>query len=463
MASFFFFVGIFGCVSQPSEITTQCNYESQCANQNINTSLQVFGRGYKSLSNSSVTSTNISVGSASPITCSGAFSCTTARSLIADNIQCRGSHACNGAIYISALTNDTLITIYGQGYRALAKSYVAMPILHCSGGQSCANIYTSTSSRIYASGSYSLYNATIMSVNGITVYLGGYNAGYGTKIFCQSSHVCHIMCSSNACSNLFLQCDGTCDIRSHPSDSNDTVLPMINMTIALNYMNESIDENICDENNEFVVFDDYVQPSKFQSIYSANGQICCRGVNSCQITSIKSIDDVIFCSALHSCRLSSIDSSRSVVCSAYESCTFSMMIAPNLHCSAVGSCYRSIINEVNNLHCSGAHSCGESIISSNGEMNVYFLGKDSGQRAVVNCHADDTCSVKCGGYGSCSDVILNCTGECTVECDYDTKCPLVHTQEPTRNPTSYPSFGPTFLYVVYSPIMLCRQISIPQY
>merc|ERR1712241_642782 len=91
----------------------------------------------------------------------------------------------------------------------------------------------------------------------------------------------------------------------------------------------------------------------------------------------------------------------------------------------------------------GYDACEGTQIESNGSVNIYFLGYESGEDAVVNCLEGDECNIVCGGSGSCYDLTANCDGLCSVQCDGDTGCPEIVSANPTPAPTNAPSVSPT--------------------
>ena len=70
---------------------------------------------------------------------------------------------------------------------------------------------------------------------------------------------------------------------------------------------------------------------------------------------------------------------------------------------------------------------GADIVSNmNGmkEMNVILNGTnvlewydDNDDKPVIHCNATDTCNIVCASSEACTDVILNCQGNCTVTGD----------------------------------------------
>ena len=236
--------------------------------------------------------------------------------------------------------------------------------------------------------------------------------------------------------------------------------------------------DLCDLSN--FAFDDFRE--KYQgNISTSMDAICCRGESSCERMSfiLSESEYPIVCSGNEACeRGESIVSNDDIICSGDFSCsdkTNIMSAEGNIYCLAREACSENEemqVNDGQSLYCSGDASCDGSNIKSNGDINVYFLGHESGQNAVIHCQEGDKCLIVCGALASCQDgpgdaPLLNCTGQCNVQCDEDSGCPLIisanptlsPTFQPTVNPTTNPSMEPTTFNPTISPLINVESVS----
>ena len=335
---------------------------------------------------------------------------------------------------------------------------IETPVIQCFGDQSCAQTNITALAQIRAYGAYSLYNSTIISNGDITIDLQGYYAGYRTKLYCQQGDECIINCFGNGCTQFYVQCDGVCTINLN---SNATVAPINDLSMfddsetpflydSLTITTET--NNECDSMPNFA-FDDYREKYQ-QNISTTTDIICCRGDYSCRFAPsiVSGSEYPIVCSGYSSCSGDggNISSNDDLICSGVRSCFYrdnedSVVSAEgNIYCFGDNSCSsindaKIKVNDGQSLYCSGYSSCLLSNIQSNGNIAVYFLGAYSGEQATVICEEGDECNIVCGGFWSCSGTILNCTGQCVIDCNADSGCPLVLSANPTTIPTAMPS------------------------
>jgi len=251
---------------------------------------------------------------------------------------------------------------------------------------------------------------------------------------------------------MYLQCDGDCVVNNN---SDVTVAPITDMsrrrlsesdTVFL-YDSLAIStdaNNICDMTG--LTLDDFEERRDGADITTATDAICCRGESACRnISSIVSTSEYpILCSGGNSCRnADEIVSADDLICSGASSCQSAngLKADGNIYCLGQSSCrYSNItVSDEQSLYCSGESACDETQIQSNGSISMYFLGTRSADVVVVNCLEGDECNIVCGGFHSCSFLVANCDGLCSVECDEDTGCPQIISANPTPSPTEAPS------------------------
>lgn len=198
-----------------------CLAAFECSGQIISSYVSVYGYGYKSLSNSTITNVD-------RIYCYGAYGCYDS-----DNLETNSgpstvlyAYGSNSAESIQRMKTDDA-RCYASN--SCQNSQIENDI-ECSGDQSCAQSTINVSEQIIAPGAYSLFNSTIISAGDITIDLEGYYAAFGAKLYCQQDDECIINCFGNGCTQFYVQCDGVCTVNLN----SDETVPPINETAMIN-------------------------------------------------------------------------------------------------------------------------------------------------------------------------------------------------------------------------------------
>eukprot|EP01084_Bolivina_argentea_P256609 432090_1 len=436
---------------------------------------EIRGYGYKSLYGRN-TSINITSNEGHHTYCLGAFSCNDISFInTLSFISCWGSNSCsniNESQYLDLAGSKSFgyqwITCLGSNsckYSNLRSYYQANKnLVQCYGDRSCNYVHIKDISYIDVNGAYGLYGAIINTsglINNVSITLSSYYAGFGAHIICYPQIYCNINCMvDTGCYMLYIECLGisNCIINT---TSNYTMNPItnsnnFNMTTPSNdimYNSEILtisNDYKCNNQGTQNIFDNkderYNGPDIVINIDN-HGPICCRGYQSCfnidniQFnTSSQDTTNIVICSGDTSCRESNINNiNGDVFCEGLKSCLLSNITTNNnVYCFGMVSCYVSQLFDASNVYCSGSESCKLSVIKSFGDINIYLLGKLSGDSSTIYCNNNDKCLIVCGGFKSCSSsTIIYCYGICTVKCSIDTGCPnIISSYFPTLSPTN---------------------------
>lgn len=217
------------------------DYEMECNNNKNNyTNSVVFDTVADSVSSVTITQNN------GHICCRGYESCYQFSNIEtfgsdSTNVICSGHRSCAGSTIIN--NNNKNGVIYCTGFESCSQvliytSYSSFDhddsnvTVYCSSGRSCDESVIANVSNLYvSSGSYALYNATVLSVSNVYILAGELNvaanasiisndvnmtmnvtlytllAGYNLDIHCNYSDTCYIRClSSRACENTSVYC-----------------------------------------------------------------------------------------------------------------------------------------------------------------------------------------------------------------------------------------------------------------
>eukprot|EP01083_Nonionella_stella_P308816 1091210_1 len=362
------------------------------------------------------------------VKCKATQSCSNTSIVARDNIKCYGSQSCTSSILRTTTpssTNDIL----------------------CDGEQSCANSRIYPARALEATGTHSLYFATIYSnsQNNLTLQLRAELAGYGGTLTCDSGHTCHIHCDGHtSCYMFFIDCIGTCHIYA-----DGTMEPTTNITqfTQINDISRSTiaTEALCNTHPNARTYDSYREQADADIVTPSDnpGPICCRAHSACEASKINCAqgEDVI-CSGGFGCKDATIDANNgSVFCEAADACHSSHLhnIA-SLYCRGLISCQSSTVISSRYITCSGEDSCdGSTIYSAGTDLDLYLTGLKAAFRATIYCNETDWCNIMCNGYKSCSETVLHCSGTCNVYCDESSQCPVGWTSSPTEEPTANPT------------------------
>eukprot|EP01083_Nonionella_stella_P055028 145244_1 len=422
---------------------SDCNRAFSCVPFNHSSSVdKIYGRGYKSIYNSSITTTN-------KLFCYGAFACAEAKYIEASGTDCYGSNSCAKALDVkekSATKDIPHIRAYGAS--ALSYSYISglFSEIQCYGEQSCAYSTINTHNRISdiaidAYGAYSLLYTNIDTVNitgTLEIRLFGHYSGFGANITCRPGTNCTIHCTATGCINLHLICDENCvlniDIASNDNyDIGDILEYNISSLTATN-------EAACLSQSDGMTFDNKDESYQQDIIINGpSGPICCRALNSCRKTSINYRDtaESVICSGFLACSETNITSNGAVHCTGMRSCDGPNIIRSSgiIYCSGFISCKEADITTTASIYCTGSRSCENSVITINRNDNsfIYFLGYQSGNHANIYCGSLANCFIFCKGKQSCAGAHLVCNGTCDVDCDEDSICPNITTLNPSQN------------------------------
>eukprot|EP01084_Bolivina_argentea_P066192 120660_1 len=430
----------------------------------------LYSRGYKSLYGPSTSMTL--AGTSSSILCYGAYSCAEMSFIsTGGEIDCYGSHSCanidkSSISYIDARS----ISCYGSNScqnTNIRTGYREVEYIGCFGDKSCSSANISARN-IYAHGSQSLYGSTIDSndFNGyvLTVYLDGYQSGFGATIICRSGDTCNIYCYFNGCQMLFVFCedDMDCNVILNTNDPTITIPPIKNQShynedaFGMIFAHEYKTETLCNENSSTTfVYDNYRQ--KRSETINMNvhngGPVCCRGDLSCSASTLATAPiqftetpQIMVCSGSNSCTGRHITTTGPTFCEGAESCHSTNIVGSDyVYCLGWNACYSSTITQSKYIYCSSYQSCYNGQIESNGnDLNIHLLGHQSGRGLDIYCTSGDECVIKCGAFESCqSDTILYCNNNCMVDCNDDTGCPVGNYTLITESPTANPTFQPT--------------------
>lgn len=155
-----------------------------------------------------------------------------------DAIACQASHSCqqmslidvgcyvsgNGVqslSYIGEVRTSTGSIFCSGVASCIYSTLISGSGIQCLSGQSCSNAIIKSTPSIVSEGGYSMLNAIIYSGGkNISVYLGGYYAGYNLTIICQSGDICDLECKGNACYKTFFKChsNSVCSVTSCDED-----------------------------------------------------------------------------------------------------------------------------------------------------------------------------------------------------------------------------------------------------
>eukprot|EP01083_Nonionella_stella_P152421 488508_1 len=362
--------------------------------------------------------------------CAGVFGCANAIVNLTGNVNrlCLGSNSCNGVTFNAPSKFSS--SEAGE--------------MRCSGDRSCANAEFHNHKAISAFASYALYNATIHSVPGETlyVYLYASNAGSGARIFCHLGHSCTINCYVTACHMLYIDCVGSCTIQMN---SVDTVRPITDYNLfdnsQLNILYDS--SALARSNDDACVLESDDYPGLYRYITISGSNICCRGRYGCVGSKIQSTTSVVCSGELSCSRSDNITAIDAIFCSTHWGCQLSTLHSNDVYCLAENACDKATIT-ASNLYCSGLFGCIRATILNT--ETVYFSGRSSGYLAAIDCTGIAFCSIICSGYDSCGSIASIQCNECSVSCDRDTGCPLNFTSAPsafTLAPTLKPTYAPT--------------------
>ena len=320
-----------------------------------------------------------------------------------------------------------------------------------------------------------LHSQSIIDTNGafggtFSLIIQGHYAGYNLTIICGSNETCSITCLGNACFNTLLDCRATnstcivsCDDSSSifcptnvTSDDYDSFL-LTDTTFTSNYRLTDLSSILSASDNECsnsviynsTTWDEFEEADALTSNINSNGNLCCRGSESCysadNIVGTSLTDASVVCSSYYSCRYSGLittDTSGDgdIICSGYYSCrnvdTIRGSSGGSIYCGGYYACGAARLTGAHSVYCAAEFSCGDATIDgiefvyitgtpgalgtdiySNGsDTNVHFMGYNTGRSTTVYCGDGDTCSVKCYTNGGCDEVILECNGTCSVFC-----------------------------------------------
>eukprot|EP01083_Nonionella_stella_P185548 676863_1 len=378
------------------------------------------------------------------IWCSGYRSCTSSTINASSFIQCYGEQSCSG----SSLILVGAYHIRCSGYRSCESSTITARHVRCRGAKSCFNstitlLHEPTPIKIEAQGAFCLANSIVQTDpdHDVTfnVNLDGFQAAFGSQILCATGSVCTVNCRVNGCQGLYVEGLGiSVNLNSAHSvapitDLADLNQDEFNQTVFEMLLLGSNDES-CTTQNHTLCVDVNVHNESYivnESIMSGNEtmRICVRASQAYAKSIINN------------------DTSQTVICTAggYICAAMSGTIQNNqgdVVCNGEGSCLRADISNVKNIMLGGKGSLYAGKIISNGDLNVYFMGGNSGQNTKITCNQGDTCHVYCGGFASCDkNPVITCAGQCSLKCDLDSECPSI-TYPPTKNPT-HPTNDPT--------------------
>ena len=246
----------------------------------------------------------------------------------------------------------------GLGPSSLARSQFSISdYFLCYSHRSCDGASITGGQRFLANnGARSFSNARLSSMTDLELEFRGYYAGYNTTITCNDGHNCSIKCYGNGCYGLFLNCvsGATCNVTCNESMSIDCPLiygndslPMINSNetdyeIDITEISLTNDEN-CNSERAVAYDDGWLYRSYGDQ--SDNGNLCCRGSESCYG------DGELVISA---------DYDVDIICSGFRSCqsknTISNIFGGDIFCSGRSSCQsvREIISSDNGtVYCGG--------------------------------------------------------------------------------------------------------------
>eukprot|EP01083_Nonionella_stella_P221595 791559_1 len=441
-------VCIIPIVSQDIHCSTAlaCNDQSHQV-----TTTYIWGLGYHSLSGPN-TSIHSLTDSSTSCVCYGAFTCNDVLNITSiDHILCTGSNSCYNLNHMAYIT-----TIKCYGANSCSFSKLTTPILYCHGFNSCANshIYGVTSSYgnyIGGHGAYSVQHSIIDSNNqNIDISFMGYYSGFNTTIKCHPNDQCLINCSHDACSTMYVTCDGTCLM-------NMTINPTyIDLLYHLEEVITKNDEECSQQLTAAETRDDYVSPLD----YIGNVSICCRASGACISSGIQAVstrEQSVVCNANAACEQAIITKDigpAEVLCTGYFSCKDSVINTKgDVYCLAKEACTNSRIYAIN-VTCAGFIGCWLASIHTQGSSeisHIYFLGTRSGYNAEIHCAMNDECYIFCNGDESCFNTTLICEGSCFVTCTAASHCPVNRTINPTLNPTLNPTA--TTLYLTDNPTL----------
>eukprot|EP01083_Nonionella_stella_P160251 523644_1 len=366
------------------------------------------------------------------VKCKATQSCSNTSIVARDNIKCYGSQSCTSSILRTTTpssTNDIL----------------------CDGEQSCANSRIYPARALEATGTHSLYFATIYSnsQNNLTLQLRAELAGYGGTLTCDSGHTCHIHCDGHtSCYMFFIDCIGTCHIYA-----DGTMEPTTNITqfTQINDISRSTiaTEALCNTHPNARTYDSYREQADADIVTPSDnpGPICCRAHSACEASKINCAqgEDVI-CSGGFGCKDATIDANNgSVFCEAADACyNTHLHNISYLYCGGLISCQLATVVSSSYVTCCGENSCDTSIIYSAGtDLDLHLSGHKAGDSATIYCNENDWCNIRCIGHKSCLNTVLHCDGTCNVYCDASSQCPLGWTSSPTVSPTYHPTEAPS--------------------
>eukprot|EP01083_Nonionella_stella_P034357 94047_1 len=389
--------------------------------------------------------------------CYGAFSCNAATQFTSSTLytstKCMGSGACSDIKTRLQMTHG----LYCQASESCAGSMGDVTGLRCQGTKSCIDTVLDAKDIVAGYGYLSLSNAKITSVppNNLNVALTGHMAGFGSSLECLVGSVCTILCYSTGCYMVELKGKWTVSKHSEqtvgPStDRMDDIDPLFNVSL-FNIFDANNNDNACNQQHDEWLFDIKDERNRGDDImYIGEGVVCCRGLYSCQLISSISIQSTsrraLICSGYGSCLSSGIHAMNgSVICGGNAGCSGSTITSNNVICGGVSGCSRGNIVNDGNVYCFGYQSCRLSTITIpiGANANIYFFGRESGDKASINCDEGASCSIFCAGYNSCRSITLQGIGTYTVHCDYgsDTDCPP--TMAPSQTPTAPSTFPST--------------------
>ena len=172
--------------------------------------------------------------------------------------------------------------------------------------------------------------------------------------------------------------------------------------------------------------------------------VCCHGVDSCLNASIISFNN-LFCDSSGGCNFITANATntngdiylRGRRTAQHEGTIISnfgsMMIGTSRGVANDGSVfngvnlvilgyfgvYESTITGVSNIYAAGSGALYSTTINSGGigEMNIYFLGYESGSGARITCNGDDVCNIYCLTDDACDEIsVLGCDADvaCTI-------------------------------------------------
>lgn len=184
---------------------------------------------------------------------------------------------------------------------------------------------------------------------------------------------------------------------------------------------------------------------------SDDGNICCRGGESCMDISSMTIENSDYgavCSGLYACghwaETTTDITASNVFCSGDNACINTNIDATDVvYCVARGSCeYSSTISNADTLYCVGEQSCKTATVDS--VPNIYILAENNDNMTIhsngigtmnvhsayggldygkIYCDEGDTCNIDCSKYRSCGATDHNslatvfCDGDCYITCD----------------------------------------------